>query len=139
VAILSSNIRETINYFTEHFMCSASNIASVEKPGFRLKSAMLAIGPDSGSFLQIIEPIEGPGVSELSKHGEGSLYEIALEVENIEEFYDQVAAKGLIPTDFLGRPISTKFLVASSGNKYFYLPVAQTRGTRIEIIQPFVS
>jgi len=134
VGILSSNINQSIDWFVECFGCSKPKVVEVEKPGFRLKSSMLTIG--NGTYIQVIEPLEGPGLAELVGQGEGTLYEVAFEVENIEDFHDQLTARGLVATDFVGNPIPNKFLVASSGSKYFYLSMTQTRGTRIEIIQP---
>ena len=42
--------------------------------------------------------------------------------------------RGIQPVNLIGEPIESKFLVASSGNRYFYLPKDRTRGTSVEII-----
>jgi catechol 2,3-dioxygenase-like lactoylglutathione lyase family enzyme len=137
VGILTSNIQQSIDWFADCFGCPKPKVTHVDKPGLRLKTAMLPIG--SAGYIQIIQPLEGPGVSELRAQGDGALYEIALEVEDIEEFHDRLTEKGIVPTDFVGNPLSSNFVTAASGTKYFYLPLAQTRGTRIEVIQPAVQ
>lgn len=135
VAILTSDIEEMVEYYQETFGCPAPKIVSVDKPDFKLKTAMVPVGSDGASRLQVIQPVEGPGVKELREGGEGTIFELAFEVEDIEEFFDQLRSKGMTPVDLLGRPIESKYLVASSGTRYFYLPKSQTRGTVIEICQ----
>jgi hypothetical protein len=61
--------------------------------------------------------------------------EYALEVDDIEQFGREIRGRGITPVDLLGNPIEASYIVAASGNRYFYLPKAKTRGTSIEIIQ----
>jgi hypothetical protein len=67
--------------------------------------------------------------------GEGTIFEMALEVSDIEEMYHRMKAQNIEPVDIVGEPLRTNFLVASSGNRYFYLPRDKMRGTLIEIYQ----
>lgn len=132
VAILTSNIERAMDFFRQTFGCEPVKIVSVNKPGLKLRTAMLSLG---ASHLQLIEPEIGPGVEQLKKAGEGTIFEMALEVNDIEEFYDHVKGQGITPVSLTGEPIQSKFLTASSGNRYFYLPQQKPQGTNIEIYQ----
>ena len=134
-AVLTANMDDAISHYVEILRCKTPKIVQVDKPGARFRSAMLSIGTNGESFLQLLEPSEGPGLDNLEKGGEGTIFEIAFAVDNIEEFYDNMAGKGVIPVDFAGGQFSGKYIVSSFGNRYFFLPKTQTRGTRTEILQ----
>ena len=132
VGIVTANLEAALSHYAEVFGCEVPRILSVDKPRIKLRTAMLSIGE---SHLQLIEPESGPGVDDLKGGGEGTIFEIALEVSDIEEMYHRMKAQNIEPVDFVGEPLRTKFLVASSGNRYFYLPRDKMRGTLIEIYQ----
>ena len=133
--ILTSDMGEAIEYYSELLGCEVPRIAQVDRPGVKLRSAMLPIGPVGETHLQITEPTEGPGVEELEKGGEGTLHEVGFQVDDIEELYDRLLAKGITPVDLAGRPLDGKYLVSQFGNRYFFLPRDKTRGTKIEVVQ----
>jgi hypothetical protein len=132
VGIVTANIEAALSHYVEVFECEMPRILSVDKLGIKLRTAMLSIGE---SHLQLIDPENGPGVDDLKKGGEGAIIEMALEVSDIEEMYDKMKARNIEPVSIVGEPIPAKFLVASSGNRYFYLPKDKMRGTSIEIYQ----
>jgi len=132
VGIATANIEDALQLYFNIFGCQPTKVLNVEKPGLSLRTAMLSLG---SSHLQLIEPHVGPGIDELKARGEGTILEMALEVEDIEKFYEQMKALNIEPVNIMGEPISTKFLTASSGNRYFYLPQNKTRGTKVEIYQ----
>lgn len=135
VAILTSNIEESVKYYVELLGCEPPTPVQVDKPGIKLRSAMLPIGPSKMTYLQIIEPEEGPGVKELVERGEGALFEMAFQVDDVEDFAEQMSAKDIMPSDIAEQPIDEKYLVSKFGNKYFILPGNKMRGTRIEIVE----
>jgi hypothetical protein len=90
----------------------------VDQPGVKLKSAMLPLGKVGKTFLQIIQPIEGPGVEELRRGGEGTLFEVGFEVEDIEDFNGALRARGASPLDLAERPIAQNFIPSKYGNRY---------------------
>ena len=96
---------------------------------------MLPIGPSGETFLQIIEPKLGPGVKELAKGGEGTLFEMAFQTDDIEDFADKMLNKGITPSNIAEQPIQDKYITSKFGNRYFILPGKQLRGTRAEIVQ----
>lgn len=136
VAILTSNISEAMAYYADLLeLQNPPEPAQVEKPGVKLRTVMLPIGSDGRTFIQLIEPCEGPGVEELAKGGEGTLFEIGFEVDDIVEFGQRMKAKGTRPGDLTERPIDDDYIESKYGNRYFVLPRNKMRGTRTEIVQ----
>jgi catechol 2,3-dioxygenase-like lactoylglutathione lyase family enzyme len=132
VEILVSRLEDSIRFYTENFGCMTQGIVSTDKPGLKLRSAMLPIGDN---YMQLIEPHEGPWIDELKGNYDGTIWQICFEVEDIEEFYDQMKKKGITPVDILGRPLTQKYVISSYGNKMFLLPRDKTLGTRIEVVE----
>ena len=135
VAILTSNLDEAITYYVDLLDCQEPKIAEVDKPGMKLRSAMLPIGPSGDTFLQIIEPELGPGVKELAQDGEGTLFEMAFQTDDIEDFADKMLDRGITPSNIAEQPIQEKYIQSKFGNRYFILPGKQLRGTRVEVVQ----
>jgi catechol 2,3-dioxygenase-like lactoylglutathione lyase family enzyme len=135
VGVLTANIEETIRHYVETFGCQPPKVVSVDKPGLKLRTAMLAIGSENANHIQLIEPEIGPGVDEIASQGEGAIFEMAFQVDDIEAFHDEIAQRGVHPVNLLGQPIEAKYIVAASGNRYFYLPKDKMRGTNVEILQ----
>lgn len=136
VGIVTANIEAALRHYAEVFGCEMTQILSVDKPGMKLRTVMLSVGE---SHLQLLEPESGLGLDDLKNGGEGAIFEMALEVSDIEEMYDRMKARNIEPVNIVGEPLQTKFHVASSGNRYFYLPRNKMRGTRIEIYQVMVQ
>lgn len=135
VAILTSNIEEAIQFYTNLLGCQSPRIAEVDRPGVKLKSAMLPIGPTGDTYLQLIEPSEGPGVAELERGGEGTLFEVGFQVDDLADLHGQMDAREIRPQDLAGDSIEDKFIESKFGNRYFFLPKDKTRGTRLEFVQ----
>ena len=135
VAILTSNIDEAMDHYVELLGCERPAVIDVDKVGVKLRTVMLPIGTDGRTFLQIIEPRQGPGVEELARGGEGTLFEVGFEVDDIEALHDCLAEKDIKPRDLAGNPISGKYIESRYGNRYFILPKDKTRGTRTEVVQ----
>lgn len=135
VAILTSNMEDAIEYYTNLLGGQMPRIAEVDRPGVKLKSAMLPIGPSGETYLQLIEPSEGPGVAELERGGEGTLFEVGFQVDDIEAFNDQLDARNIRPQGLAEESIKDKYIESKFGNRYFFLPKDKTRGTRLEFVQ----
>jgi glyoxalase/bleomycin resistance protein/dioxygenase superfamily protein len=134
VAVLTRDIDSLIDRFRVFLGNEPLHVAAVERPDVVLRTAMIPVGEASGTFVQLIEPQVGPGVEAIEAGGEGTLYEIAFQVDDIEATHDEVVARGEEPLDAVGRRFDGKYLVASSGNRYFYLGL-EGPGPRIEIVQ----
>ena len=135
VAILTSNIEDAIQFYTNLLGCQSPRIAEVDRPGVKLKSAMLPIGPTGDTYIQLIEPSEGPGVAELERGGEGTLFEVGFQVDDLADLHDQMDVREIRPQDLAGDSIEDKFIESKFGNRYFFLPKDKTRGTRLEFVQ----
>ena len=135
VAILTSNIEEAIQYYCKLLGCQARDPVEVDKGGARLRTVMLPLGPSGTTFLQLIEPEQGPGVEELKRTGEGVIFEIGFQTEDIESFHSHLATMGIEASDLCENPIQKKYLESKYGNRYFVLPRSMARGSRLEIVQ----
>jgi catechol 2,3-dioxygenase-like lactoylglutathione lyase family enzyme len=135
VAILTRDMDSALEFYTELLGCQIPRVIEIDRPGLKLKSAMLPIGPSGKTYLQILEPGLGPGVGELEKGGEGTIFEVGYQVDDLEAFNEEMIDRGVSPVDLSGHPISGKFIVSKFGNRYSFLPKDKTRGTRSEFVQ----
>ena len=63
VAILTNDIDAAINHYVDLIGCEKAGPIDVEKPGLRWRSVLLPIG-NGTTALQLIQPLEGPGVED---------------------------------------------------------------------------
>ena len=135
VAILTADIDAAIRHYVDLLGCEAKEPATVEKPGVHWRTVLLPVGTNGGTALQLIEPHEGPGVDELARGGEGTLFEIGFRCEDIEAFHDHLEERGIDASDLREEPIEEGYLESKYGNRYFIVPRSQSRGTRVEVVQ----
>lgn len=136
VAVLTRSIERSVDHYVALLGVERPVIRDVDRPGLKLRTAMLRTGPGAESSLQLIEPAVGPGVAELEAGGDGTLFELAFEVDDIAAASQAFRAAGIAPRDLLGEPIEDAYLTAASGSRYFYLPSDANLGTRTEIFEP---
>jgi catechol 2,3-dioxygenase-like lactoylglutathione lyase family enzyme len=134
VAILTADIEAAVTFYSRLFGISKPDIIQVNKENMKFKSIMLPIG-DQRSFLQIIQPIEGPLVNVFQERGEGAIAEIGYQVEDIEKTLAQLAEEGFKPLDFGEHEIDGNFITSKYGNRYCFLSSDKMRGTRTELVQ----
>ena len=132
IGILVTNLDKSIKFYKETFGCGSPKIINVDKPGLRLRMAMLPFGEN---YIQLVEPLEGLWLEYLKDEGEGAIAEISFQVEDIVKFYDEMKTRGVSPVDMLGNPLKDKYVLSSSGNKYLYLPRKDALGTLIEVLE----
>ena len=133
VGIVTSDIELAARHYVASFGVPEPKIVSIDRPGVKLRSAMISVG--GGTHVQLIEPAIGLGVEELRSRGEGAIIELAFEVDDIESFSQQKRAEGATLTDLAGNPIEADYLVAASGNRYVYLAKDGNLGTSFELIE----
>jgi catechol 2,3-dioxygenase-like lactoylglutathione lyase family enzyme len=136
VAILTDDIEGTVSHYVAMLQVQRPLITDVDRPDLQLRTAMVPTGPDATTYIQIIEPRRGAGVKELAERGNGSLFEIAFEVDDLARLTATMRDQGVAPLDFAGQPLDGPFATAASGNRFAYLPLGTTRGTRTELIEP---
>jgi catechol 2,3-dioxygenase-like lactoylglutathione lyase family enzyme len=136
VGVLTSDIDAMLSHYVALLGVERPAITVVDRADLRLRTTMVATGPDATTYLQLIEPAVGPGVAELARGGDGTLFEIAFEVDGLADVTASLRDQGIEPEDFVGQPLEGPFATAASGNRFAYLPIAATRGTRTELIEP---
>jgi catechol 2,3-dioxygenase-like lactoylglutathione lyase family enzyme len=135
VGILTADIEAAVESYALLLTNRPPRIVDVARPAVRLRSAMIPVGEGSGTHVQLIQPVEGPGVDELEKGGEGVIYEVAFEVADIAAANTAARQAGEFPTDLAGDTFEGPYLTAGSGSRYFYLQPTAQRGTRLELIE----
>lgn len=135
VAILTGDIDRAVEHYATTLGADRPEIRSIDAPGLRLRTAMLRPGSEPSAAIQLIEPEVGPGVVELERDGEGALYEVAWEVDDVEAVANGMLGSGASLLDMAGNAINAP-ITARSGSRYFYLDRETTAGTRTEVIQP---
>ena len=94
--------------------------------------------PKGDNYVELLAPVTGPCLEFLMKKGPGTMFELCVEVENMEEFYDEMKKKGitLCGPDGKALPSEKKWcMIPGDDNKYAYLPVDKTFGTTIELLE----
>lgn len=134
VAILTANIEKTRDRWVELFGAAPGEVRMLDIPGTRLRTIMLAVG--SGTYVQLIEPHLGAGVLELTRGGEGTIYEVALRASPIDRAVSHLVSLGLSTVGIDGQPLPSVFATAMSGAKYAYLEPGSVGGTRVELLDP---
>jgi NAD(P)-dependent dehydrogenase (short-subunit alcohol dehydrogenase family) len=135
VAILTRSMERSIEHYADFLGVERPLIRDIDRPGLKLRTAMIRAGKESDAHIQLIEPAVGPGVVELQRDGDGAIFEIAFEVEDIDEAADLLLAGGARLEDIRANAVDGP-LTAASGNRFFYLSRDHTQGTRTEIVQP---
>jgi catechol 2,3-dioxygenase-like lactoylglutathione lyase family enzyme len=94
--------------------------------------------PRGDNYVELLAAVRGPSQQLLEKKGAGTMSELCVEVDNIEDFYDEMKTKGITLCDPMGRPLpeSRKWCsIPGDDNKYSYLSEDKTFGTTIEILE----
>jgi catechol 2,3-dioxygenase-like lactoylglutathione lyase family enzyme len=134
VAILTADIEVAAGFYAQLFGIGKPEIIQVNKENMKFKSIMLPIG-DQRTFLQIIQPIEGPLVKVFQERGEGAIAEIGYEVDDIEKSLAQLTEEGFKPLDFGENEIEGSYITSKYGNRYCFLSTTKMHGTRTELVQ----
>ena len=90
------------------------------------------------NYVELLAPVSGPSKELLDKKGQGTMFELCVEVESMQEFYDEMRKRGIILRDSLGRPLPPEkpwCMIPGDDNKYAYLPTDKTYGTTFEILE----
>ena len=90
------------------------------------------------NFIELSAPIRGSMKEALDKNGQGTMFEVCVEVENMKAFYLEMKERNIILRDSNGRPLPKEkpwCSVPGDDNKYAYLPTDKTFGTTIELLE----
>jgi methylmalonyl-CoA epimerase len=123
IATLARNLDETLKLYQSLFGGKASKPKTIPEQG--VKTVMLNLGNTS---IEILEPLPESNIARvLEKRGEG-LHHICLEVDNIDQVLDSLAAKGV-------ELIDKKARRGAEGMVAFVHPKS-LKGVLVELCQP---
>jgi len=94
--------------------------------------------PKGDNYIELLAPVSGPSKEALDKKGQGTMFELCVEVDSMKEFYSEMKTKGIILCDSLGRPLPEEkpwCSIPGDDNKYAYMPTDKTYGTTFEILE----
>ena len=138
VGILVQNLdNEIIDFYRQVFGCELPRHFQVKNKDEEMNYVYLPF-PKGDNYVELLAPVRGPSKEFLEKKGQGTMFELCVEVENIEEFYDEMKKKGVTLCDPMGKPLTPEkkwCSIPGDDNKYAYLPVEKTFGTTIEILE----
>lgn len=90
------------------------------------------------NYIELLSPVRGPSKGLLDRKGSGTMFELRVEVDNIEAFYDEMKKRGITPCDSMGRPLPAEkrwCSIPRDDNEYAYMPAEKTCGTTIEVLE----
>jgi len=138
VGILVQNLdNEIIDFYRQVFGCERPKHFQVKNEDEEMNYVYLPF-PKGDNYVELLAPVRGPSKEFLAKKGQGTMFELCVEVESIEAFYDEMKKRGVILCDPMGTPLSPEkkwCSIPGDDNKYAYLPVEKTFGTTIEILE----
>ena len=93
----------------------------------------------NGVWVQLVQPTSAGYVLELLKEkGDGYVMEVAAEVDDLDVFYDHMAAKGITMVNGDGTPLppgAKGLTVEPSGDRHHYFPLNESHGMRIMVYE----
>ena len=128
---------QIIKFYQEVLGCERPKYFRVSNPDEEMNYVYLPL-PKGDNYVELLAPVRGPSVEFLKKKGPGTMFELCVEVDNIEEFYDEMKERGITLCDPMGRPLpaSKKWcMIPGDDNKYAYIPESESFGTTIEILE----
>jgi len=126
-----------IDFYRETLGCEKPKHFHVKNDAEEINYVYLPF-PKGDNYVELLAPVSGPCLEFLMKKGPGTMFELCVEVENMEEFYDEMKKKGitLCGPDGKALPSEKKWcMIPGDDNKYAYLPVDKTFGTTIELLE----
>jgi len=129
--------KELIGFYREILGCEEPHYFRVSNEDEEMNYVYLPL-PRGDNYVELLAPVRGPSLDFLKKKGPGTMFELCVEVDNIEEFYDEMKKKGITLCDPKGRPLTTEkkwCMIPGDNNKYAYIPEDKAFGTTIEILE----
>jgi len=138
VGILVEKLDDSlIDFYRQVLGCEKPKYFRVSNEDEEMNYVYLPL-PRGDNYVELLAPVRGPSKQLLEKKGAGTMFELCVEVDNIEQFYDEMKGRGITLCDPMGRPLleSKKWCsIPGDDNKYAYLPESKTFGTTIEILE----
>jgi catechol 2,3-dioxygenase-like lactoylglutathione lyase family enzyme len=129
--------KEILDFYQEVLGCLKPKHFHVKTADEEINYVYLPL-PRGNNYVELLCPVRGPSLDFLKKKGQGTMFELCVEVDNIEEFYDEMKNRDITLVDPAGRPLPSEMKYCSipgDDNRYAYLPTEKTFGTTIEILE----
>ncbi|MEM2122794.1 MAG: VOC family protein [Candidatus Bathyarchaeia archaeon] len=114
-----------IDFYRNVLGCREPKWFRVDNPDEEIDYVYLPF-PKGDSYVELLAPVRGPSLEFLKEKGPGTMFELCVEVDDIEEFYDEMKKRGITLCDPKGRPLPPEkkgCSIPGDDNKYAYLPV----------------
>jgi catechol 2,3-dioxygenase-like lactoylglutathione lyase family enzyme len=138
IEILVENLdKGIIEFYQQVFGCEREKYFHVKNDAEEINYVYLPF-PKGDNYVELLAPVRGPSQDYLKKKGQGTMFELCVEVENMEKFYDEMKKKDITLCDSMGKslPSEKKWCsIPGDDNKYAYMPVDKTFGTTIELLE----
>ena len=138
IGILVENLdKGIIEFYQQVFGCEREKYFHVKNDDEEINYVYLPF-PKGDNYVELLAPVRGPSQDYLKKKGQGTMFELCVEVENMEKFYDEMKKKDITLCDSMGKslPSEKKWCsIPGDDNKYAYMPVDKTFGTTIELLE----
>jgi len=128
---------QVIKFYQEALGCGKAKFFHVKNADEEINYAYLPF-PKGDNYVKLLAPVRGPSKEYMNKKGPGALFEICVEVDSIDEFYDEMRKKDITLCDPMGVPLASDqkwCSIPGDDNKYAYMPTDRTYGTTIEILE----
>ena len=80
--------------------------------------------PKGDNYVELLAPVRGPSKQLLEEKGAGAMFELCVEVDSIDQIYDEMKEREITLCDPMGRPLpeNEKWCsIPGDDNKYAYL------------------
>jgi catechol 2,3-dioxygenase-like lactoylglutathione lyase family enzyme len=142
VSVAAADLEDTTKVYTR--VLELKRVPDV--PGLRrdwmgvTESGQTWIHGNAGVWVNVVAPAGAAGGKILQdpRFGDGNIMEMAAEVADIDAFYDDMKAKGIVMTAGDGTPLPAgqkSVLVEPTGDRYSYFPLDKSEGMRILVFQ----
>jgi len=129
--------KEILDFYQEAFGCLKPRSFHVQDTDEEINYVYLPF-PKGDNYVELLAPVRGPCRDFLKKKGQGTMFELCVEVDSMKEFYDEMKKRGITLVDSGGRslpPEKPYCMIPGDDNKYAYLPTDKTFGTTIELLE----
>ncbi|MFT5210627.1 MAG: catechol 2,3-dioxygenase-like lactoylglutathione lyase family enzyme [Flavobacterium sp.] len=143
VSILTSDIEKTAGFYNnvmgldrapQVFETTLGGATSQE-----MKITYIKASHTDNVWVRLVQPTSPGHLSDLLKEkGDGYAMEAIIEVNDIDEFYDRMKAKGITMVNFDGSDLAAgekSSTFANSDDRCSYFPLEVSRGLRMQIVQ----
>ena len=129
--------KEILDFYQEAFGCLKPKYFKLKDDVDDIDYVYLPFSKGD-NYVELLAPVSGPSKQFLEKKGQGTMFELCVEVGSMKDFYDEMKKRNITLVDSSGRPLPPEkpyCMIPGDDNKYAYLPTDKTFGTTIELLE----